>query len=423
MKLPGMVGSWSLVLTLILLAVIILVGIIVYRMAMVAALAASGDEAIKSNFGIIISITGAAINLVCILIFNYFYGILAEWLTEQELHRTQTSFDDSLTIKIYLFQFVNYYASIFYIAFFKGQFVGTPHEYNRIFDFRQEECSPGGCFIELSIQLATIFMGKQFVLAVVEYYMPLVEKLLNLLQLEGLDKKEEVDGEKVKSPQHIKDYKLAVCGQQTLFYEYLEMVIQYGFITVFVCAFPLAPFFAWFNNILEIRLDAKKMLTLQRRPVAQKVRSIGVWFDIMETLSRISIITNAFIIALTSEFIPKMVYTYAYTENQDLVGYVNFTLSHFDGVGNVPECRYSNFYTPGPDYKPSIAFYHIWFARLLFVIIFENVIATAVTAVKLLIPDVSPDLKYKIQRERFISTTLVRAHNKEMRNKRNTLAP
>merc|ERR1719154_182851 len=31
---------------------------------MVAALAASGDEAIKSNFGIIISITGAAINLV-----------------------------------------------------------------------------------------------------------------------------------------------------------------------------------------------------------------------------------------------------------------------------------------------------------------------------------------------------------------------
>ena len=38
------------------------------------------------------------------------------------------------------------------------------------------------------------------------------------------------------------------------------------------------------------------------------MRSIGVWLDILETLGRISIITNAFIIALTSEFIPKAVY-------------------------------------------------------------------------------------------------------------------
>jgi anoctamin-1 len=37
------------------------------------------------------------------------------------LRRTQTEFDDSLTVKIYLFQFVNYYFSIFYIAFVKGK--------------------------------------------------------------------------------------------------------------------------------------------------------------------------------------------------------------------------------------------------------------------------------------------------------------
>jgi hypothetical protein len=44
---------------------------------------------------------------------------VAEWLTEVELNRTQTEFDDSLSLKIYLLQFVNYYSSIFYIAFFK----------------------------------------------------------------------------------------------------------------------------------------------------------------------------------------------------------------------------------------------------------------------------------------------------------------
>ena len=35
--------------------------------------------------------------------------------------------------------------------------------------------------------------------------------------------------------------------------EYLEMVIQFGFITMFSCAFPLAPFFALLNNTLDVR--------------------------------------------------------------------------------------------------------------------------------------------------------------------------
>lgn len=69
------------------------------------------------------------------------YQYLAEWLTEKELLRTQTEFDDSLTLKIYLLQFVNYYASIFYIAFFKGKFVGRPGNYVRLFGHRQEEVS------------------------------------------------------------------------------------------------------------------------------------------------------------------------------------------------------------------------------------------------------------------------------------------
>merc|ERR1712096_214550 len=68
-------------------------------------------------------------------------------------------------------------------------------------------------------------------------------------------------------------------------------------------------------------------------------------------------ITNAFIIALTSEFIPKTVYRGFYSTDGSLTGYVNFTLSymdpqHLDRTSNTnltlaPEyCRY-------PDYKSS----------------------------------------------------------------------
>jgi len=38
-----------------------------------------------------------------------------------EAHRTHTSYEDSFTIKMIVFQFINFYGSIIYIAFFKGR--------------------------------------------------------------------------------------------------------------------------------------------------------------------------------------------------------------------------------------------------------------------------------------------------------------
>lgn len=81
-------------------------------------------------------------------------------------------------------------------------------------------------------------------------------------------------------------------GRLDLLDEYLEMVIQYGFITLFVAAFPLAPFFALLNNIIEIRLDAYKYVTALRRPLAQRAQDIGAWANILQTVTYISIFTN-----------------------------------------------------------------------------------------------------------------------------------
>lgn len=53
------------------------------------------------------------------------------------------------------------------------------------------------------------------------------------------------------------------------------LVIQFGFVTLFVASFPLAPLFALLNNIIEIRLDAKKFVTELRRPVAVRAKDIG----------------------------------------------------------------------------------------------------------------------------------------------------
>ena len=57
---------------------------------------------------------------------------------------------------------------------------------------------------------------------------------------------------------------------------FLLSVIQYGFITLFVAAFPLGPFFALINNLLEIRLDAYKFIVVFQRPMAARAQDIGM---------------------------------------------------------------------------------------------------------------------------------------------------
>ena len=69
-------------------------------------------------------------------------------------------------------------------------------------------------------------------------------------------------------------------------------VIQYGFVTIFVAAFPLAPLCALINNVIEIRLDAYKYVTQWKRPVASRAQDIGIWFDILQGVSFIAVLTN-----------------------------------------------------------------------------------------------------------------------------------
>lgn len=69
-------------------------------------------------------------------------------------------------------------------------------------------------------------------------------------------------------------------------------VIQYGFVTLFVAAFPLAPLFALLNNIGEIRLDAFKMVTQSRRPLAERVEDIGAWYGILQGITYAAVVTN-----------------------------------------------------------------------------------------------------------------------------------
>ena len=58
----------------------------------------------------------------------------------------------------------------------------------------------------------------------------------------------------------------------TLFSDYIELAIQFGFATLFSSAFPLAPLCAFLNNLFEIRLDAQKYTKYKMRTVPTRNR-------------------------------------------------------------------------------------------------------------------------------------------------------
>lgn len=181
---------------------------------------------------------------------------------------------DALILKRFLFDFVNFYSALFYIAYIKN-YIDV-----KVFGSElQDSCTPdGGCMMDLTIQLAIVFVGKQFLNQFQELAIPQLQKYWNrkneLAEKAKLVGKYKDKKNFIKPPQWAKDDILPTYNPQ-MFEEYRELVIQFGFCTLFVTAFPIAPIFALLNNVLEIRVDAYKLLTQHRRPIAQAAQDIG----------------------------------------------------------------------------------------------------------------------------------------------------
>ena len=89
---------------------------------------------------------------------------------------------------------------------------------------------------------------------------------------------------------------------------------------MFVAAFPLGPLFALINSIVEVRVDAINFVCQFRRPDSTRAQDIGAWYRILEGVTKLSVLVNAFILAFTSEYIPKLIYKMKYAPDHDKPG-------------------------------------------------------------------------------------------------------
>uniref|UniRef100_A0A672FYH3 Anoctamin n=1 Tax=Salarias fasciatus TaxID=181472 RepID=A0A672FYH3_SALFA len=400
----------------------IVFGVILYRISIKAALHMSTYQAARSNIRATVKTTAAIINLIIIIILDEIYGAVARRLTMLEVPKTDKSFEERLIFKTFILKFVNAFTPIVYLAFFRGRLVGRPGKYLYVVgSYRMEECAHAGCLMELCIQLCITMLGKQLIQNnLFEIGIPKLKKMYRKRNSKSDLNHEEKRNKTLQ--RHEKDHLLG--PYVGLNPEYMEMIIQFGMVTLFVASFPLAPLFALLNNIIEIRLDAKKFVTELRRPVAAKAKDIGIWYNLLRGLSKVAVIVNAFVISFTSDFIPRLVYQYSYSPDGTMHGFINHTLSYFNvshfqpgtdplepfHLGyKVHVCRYKDYREPpwsDTPYELSKEFWAILAARLAFVIVFQNVVMLMSDFVDWLIPDIPKDISQQIREEKSLMVKL-----------------
>jgi hypothetical protein len=79
------------------------------------------------------------------------------------------------------------------------------------------------------------------------------------------------------------------------------IVIQFGYVTLFVIAWPLAPAAALLSNYVSWRLAARKLANSYRRPFPKAATAIGSWFNILNFMSYISLVMNILLVTFYTE--------------------------------------------------------------------------------------------------------------------------
>eukprot|EP00049_Salpingoeca_infusionum_P026120 m.23853 g.23853 ORF g.23853 m.23853 type:complete len:629 (-) comp8536_c0_seq2:333-2219(-) len=263
-------------------------------------------------------------------------------------------------------------------------------------DVIQDTCPIYGCLLEVTILLFVIMAIRQFVLQFREVLTPRFFSWLNKCMANLEEEEGELSDEdyvsQAKSPWSVQGFKSAY-PRLGLHEEYMEMMIQFGFVALFVTPFPIAALFAFLNNLTEKHVDAIKFVRHYQRPFAPISSGLGVWYDILNFVGGLAVISNATIIAITSNFIPRLVYQYS--NSLSLTGYVDtiYTLSETE------QCYYRGYDTQ--DNIDDTFYWRVLVARIGFIIAFEHVVFSIKMILAAFVSDIPRDIMTRQRREEY----------------------
>ena len=203
---------------------------------------------------------------------------------EWENHATESAYRNHRIAKVFVYRFFASFVSLFYYAF-----------------------SPQHSALSLFVQLAAFLLVGQLVNKVLEVTGSCLRvgwrecraaRRAAAAEESGLA--EGRRGRRLLRHAGSEAWRQARLPAYDTFNEYASMLIQFGYVTFFSWAFPLAPLCALANNMIEMRTDAYKLCALSQRPIAYKAGGIGVWYNVLVAQSILAVLTNCAHLALSS---------------------------------------------------------------------------------------------------------------------------
>lgn len=222
----------------------------------------------------VVGLVPTIVHVLMVQQLNGLYRTVAHALTDLENHPTDSDHDNALALKRFFFEAFDAYAALFYLAFVQ-------------FDLAK-----------LRSELVAIYTVDSVRRVALETVVPLCVGALRTRQSHTATNKKS-DEPIVVSRGRSLAYVYA--ADYDHFDDYLEMVLEFGYVTLFASAFPLASALSVVCNCIEIKNDVFKLLFVSRRPVPDRTANIGVWHRILTAIVWLGIVTNTALFATSRQ--------------------------------------------------------------------------------------------------------------------------
>mmetsp|Transcript_2033 Transcript_2033/g.4753 ORF Transcript_2033/g.4753 Transcript_2033/m.4753 type:complete len:503 (+) Transcript_2033:1-1509(+) len=240
------------------------------------------------------STIASILNAVQIQVFNLLYQKIVISLTDNENHRTDTLYEDSMIVKLFAFQFVNSYTSFFFLGFIATYLTkpdGAPED-------SVGQCGASNCMQPMAVNLAIIFGTRLLLNNFLDIFLPYLSWTSKY--------KKETDGvaEDVVLTPAERDYLLVEYKNMLEnISAYADTAIQFGYCMLFISALPLAATLSLFNNMVRMKFYTYKLFRFYQRPTPNGAQDIGTWMAIFQFLGSAAVVTNGALICFTMDLL------------------------------------------------------------------------------------------------------------------------